>query len=827
MITTDSTSTSASISVCNAMNDTGMQPQQQQPQLQQYPTVAATSGDVLPPSTSNLGPPLDNGGSFVLASDIGSGSSSSHLLLLQGGGSGSFSNKKPPMIPKRQQQQQQHQQSSLEEAAASLAASMGLVLEDAFQYSAAHHTGNLPTSTNCTTLLLQQQQHHQGGSNNSIILTDEETLKLMPGTTNPDDSIPYNSDNNKYAINPNTISPTVPFVKIEFARPLFFGADVPYTIQRELDLITMEQEAWKEKSDRNETPNYYFTSLQATRNTIQFFTKQLNHSLYIYSPNWDNSWDKQYSDPLCWDYITKAQIAATNISTTAMDLITTTAAVTTPIAATSTTVAHNPAEYNTSNSNTPTTSSPHHHYCSSSTLWLDTTTHTPIYGCDDPSLPTVADLGQFDTSQEQIANHQQREVQLQIDTVFPEIYRITSVACPNPSTYPDDSTSWKNHRAAATATASATLLFSTTSTPTSPTGISTTTATNSAANTASGVLSSPKNTQQSFIDSSSTIITATKNQQLPRIGWWNPKIFLQEESKLPFPTLLTTASNHSHSINITPESPHHPPPPLPPSIAQLTSHNLPLSLLHPSTGTSYSLPFLADRPPSWRYLQIDTQAIQWNISSSIDTVTSTNSIQQQIEPYFCTMAIYHVEPILSEQQDSPKWKCFLPKSGRVTEALRFDIVNHEDTMDIYQAFPKSLWPYHVSSLNNLTTSNIQDADYHEDRLQVTKRIGKQRTPMLGVPIYVNSMFGSFFCCNYAILIPSLFYRQHEWEYFHFHPILKFLTYMRFLLFIECYRKITILMTLMHTTQTPAALQGCHNRRSNRIRMPIHLSKIKS
>jgi len=237
--------------------------------------------------------------------------------------------------------------------------------------------------------------------------------------------------------------------------------------------------------------------------------------------------------------------------------------------------------------------------------------------------------------------------------------------------------------------------------------------------TSAGALSSPKNTQKSLMDPSSTsIITASKNQQLTRIGWWNPKIFVQEESKLPFPTLLTTASNPSHSTNITPDFLHHPPPPLPPSIAQLTSHNLPLSLLHPSTGTSFSLPFLADRPPSWRYLQIDTQTIHWNISPSTGTVTNTNSTQQQIEPYFCTMAIYHVEPILSEQQqDAPKWRCFLPKSGRVTEALRFDIVNHEDTMDLHQAFPKSLWPYHVSSLNNMTASNTQDGDYHQEYVE--------------------------------------------------------------------------------------------------------------
>ena len=184
--------------------------------------------------------------------------------------------------------------------------------------------------------------------------------------------------------------------------------------------------------------------------------------------------------------------------------------------------------------------------------------------------------------------------------------------------------------------------------------------------TSAGALSSPKNTQKSLMDPSSTsIITASKNQQLPRIGWWNPKIFVQEESKLPFPTLLTTASNPSHSTNITPDFLHHPPPPLPPSIAQLTSHNLPLSLLHPSTGTSFSLPFLADRPPSWRYLQIDTQTIHWNISPSTGTVTNTNSTQQQIEPYFCTMAIYHVEPILSEQQqDAPKWRCFFTEIGK-------------------------------------------------------------------------------------------------------------------------------------------------------------------
>ena len=49
-----------------------------------------------------------------------------------------------------------------------------------------------------------------------------------------------------------------------------------------------------------------------------------------------------------------------------------------------------------------------------------------------------------------------------------------------------------------------------------------------------------------------------------------------------------------------------------------------------------TLPLLSDRPPSHRYLQIDTQAVAFP------------PVEEEVEPYFCSVAIYNVETVLEQ-----------------------------------------------------------------------------------------------------------------------------------------------------------------------------------
>jgi hypothetical protein len=116
--------------------------------------------------------------------------------------------------------------------------------------------------------------------------------------------------------------------------------------------------------------------------------------------------------------------------------------------------------------------------------------------------------------------------------------------------------------------------------------------------------------------------------------------------------------------------------PLSPTPDQLRRDNLPLSRLHAATSMVQTLPFLSDRPPSLRHLQIDTQAVAFP------------PIKEEIEPFFCSIAIYNVETVAGTSS-----KTLLPdlqRCGRVTEALYFDYAAHESVEARCRA---ALWPY--------------------------------------------------------------------------------------------------------------------------------------
>ena len=123
---------------------------------------------------------------------------------------------------------------------------------------------------------------------------------------------------------------------------------------------------------------------------------------------------------------------------------------------------------------------------------------------------------------------------------------------------------------------------------------------------------------------------------------------------------------------------------LEPQPEKLHEQNRPLSQLHPATVYAHSLPFLSDRPPSYRYLQIDTQAVGFL------------GVGGEIEPLFCSLAIYHVETLAPTSSKDPTLAPIpdLPRCGKVTETLTFDVVSEPS---IETRCHGALWPYPVES----------------------------------------------------------------------------------------------------------------------------------
>ena len=98
---------------------------------------------------------------------------------------------------------------------------------------------------------------------------------------------------------------------------------------------------------------------------------------------------------------------------------------------------------------------------------------------------------------------------------------------------------------------------------------------------------------------------------------------------------------------------------------ELMKENLPLSRMDAAATLTEVLPHLCDRPPSFRFLQIDTQAVGFP------------PIGGEVEPLFCSLAIYHVETITASGHVAEAPVPDLARCGRVTEVLHFDYVSDE------------------------------------------------------------------------------------------------------------------------------------------------------
>lgn len=309
----------------------------------------------------------------------------------------------------------------------------------------------------------------------------------------------------------------------------------------------------------------------------------------------------------------------------------------------------------------------------------------PLFGVDDPPLPAEADLGIHETRDEQQRSREQRKIQAIIETCCPQNI-FGTLACPNPAMNPDDNHSWNNSRSGFSQRIG--------NMPQMGGGIAPIAAPLSPDR-------SPSSAKSPATDKTSNRgkPTSTKDQNASfpfpkkaidprsRFGWWNSQDDEEKEES-------AKGSSNSFKVNTNnaEDSPIQLPPldhssfapfvetGLEPKPETLHKQNRSLSHLHPATSLAQSLPFLSDRPASYRYLQVDTQAVGFP------------ALGGEIEPLFCSLAIYHVEVVPNSIGTDPNMAPIpdLQRCGKITETLNFDVVSDPD---IEKQCAAALWPY--------------------------------------------------------------------------------------------------------------------------------------
>jgi hypothetical protein len=322
----------------------------------------------------------------------------------------------------------------------------------------------------------------------------------------------------------------------------------------------------------------------------------------------------------------------------------------------------------------------------------------PVYGCDDPSLPTESDLGIYETKEEQIRTIQASRSQEIVDKYsVPNVFG--PIACPSPCSSPDDNHSWNSRSIAAknsvntqtvTRPGAETIGLRRYGLPCAegrgvqsfneprpippPTSRRTT--------SASAFRTTSQSEKGKPADQNSLLSSRGRGKLLAtheRYGWWSidDNDDEQEEEGSPKdngfdsdfqrPPLEHVADSLVISNRLIP----------PPSL--LKEENVPLSHMHAATSIANTLPFLSDRPPSWRYVQVDAKAVGFR------------PVKGEIEPLFCSLAIYHVETqpsTTASANEAPTPN--LQRCGRVTEVLNFDVVTDKD---VETRCRSALWPY--------------------------------------------------------------------------------------------------------------------------------------
>ena len=355
--------------------------------------------------------------------------------------------------------------------------------------------------------------------------------------------------------------------------------------------------------------------------------------------------------------------------------------------------------------------------------------YVPMFGVDDTPLPQLSDLGTYETEEDQHRAMEHKRSQDIIEKfVPPNIFG--SVACPNPATGPDDYHSW-NSRAVApprhnnhnnnnnNTSQHPTSMASIASDPSAvkrtnvaPTSSTTHPHHHQSKSTVSGTSSvappPPPTASKTPRTRSGTKNSKELNEKQhgntvsrDRFGWWYEPNEIDEATTTETDSQVAHESDSVKDDETTTDDPSLQLPPLyhssskmqiltslEPTMEALKKENLPLSQMHAATSMVQALPYLSDRPHSHRYLQIDTKQIAFP------------PLQGEIEPLFCSLAIYNVETISSSNSLMGGKASAVPipdlqRCGRVTEALQFD---HVIDPDVEGRCESALWPYLKSNL---------------------------------------------------------------------------------------------------------------------------------
>ena len=339
----------------------------------------------------------------------------------------------------------------------------------------------------------------------------------------------------------------------------------------------------------------------------------------------------------------------------------------------------------------------------------------PLFGSDDPALPVESDLGIYETREDQQRCLEKRREQEIIEKhTMPDVFG--TISCPNPAIGPDDNHSSNLRTVPARKSTAMNIVVSTPANgaalfPQENTGIRKGTPVSSSMATTkqSGSISPDvapvptlKKHFSGLLPTGKPPRQGSKGAPPPsidefgattRFGWWNCVDEEEEEKEegapqtsADDPPLLKSRTDYSTDSLLLNTR-------LKPTPVKLREENAPLSRLHSATTVASCLPFLSDRPPSWRYLQIDTKAIGFA------------ALGGEIEPLFCSLAIYHVETMSMGSSDHTSVPTpNLQKCGRVTEVLHFDAVSDPEVEE--RCFG-ALWPYHDSAT---ATDNVPQSE---------------------------------------------------------------------------------------------------------------------
>jgi hypothetical protein len=333
--------------------------------------------------------------------------------------------------------------------------------------------------------------------------------------------------------------------------------------------------------------------------------------------------------------------------------------------------------------------------------------YVPLFGVDDAPLPQESDLGIHETKEEQRRAFEQKRSQEIIEKfVPPNVFG--PIACPNPAVNPDDFHSW-NSRAIVSPQRDP--IATATSVSSDPSGLKSRPpnlppkSSNTLAATPRSGSKPPRQRPRTAKDSSKQRLNLSRQ----RFGWWNDSpeadddaADQQQDQSRDEKTSEASKDDETEEPSLQLPPIHHSSStmqvltPLEPTPESLKEDNLPLSRMHAATSMAQTLPFLSDRPPSFRYLQIDTQQIAFP------------PLKDEIEPLFCSLAIYNVETIssgMSTGAQSPAPIPDLQRCGRVTEALHFD---HVSSPDVEARCAPALWPYSNTTLSSEVAEGTPD-----------------------------------------------------------------------------------------------------------------------